>query len=184
MDVFFIYGLYDDAEPHVIRYVGQTKSLYKRIRVHYGSVYSCCGPAGVWKWSVLYFGRQIHMRLLEVVYGTRRNAIDREAWHIADQQANRGRLVNKFYAHQLACGIPATLATTQIELVHGIRSALRHTIGKASKGLVNSIARSVDRLGEEYPSLLICTNKDSYSRAVPRRGLALFRNQFCMCGMP
>lgn len=164
MDVFFIYGLVDSGEPDVVRYVGQTKSLANRFKVHHAEIHAYHGSAGAWKWSVLFFGRCFEMRLLEVVYGSRAEARVREKFHIDYHEHLHGRLMNgqEFTARQKAAGVPPIVVRHQLGMILKLRTLLKENLTKTRLEWIKDVAGFIDHTETAITSLMM-TKADSFT---------------------
>ncbi len=165
MDVFFVYGLVDSGEPDLIRYVGQTQSMSRRLKLHAMHLESYYGMAASWKWSVLFFGRTFEMRLIEVVYGDREKSLAREAFHISQQHQKTGRLTNAraYKSAQRLGGLSNATADSFLETHQLLRACIEES---ASESITYRVAKIIDRMETSHRSLMLCGRYDSFANAV------------------
>lgn len=159
---YFVYGLSDPAEPDVIRYVGQTDNLHRRLKVHRAEpIY---GPAGFWKWSVRFFGRRVAMQTIEVVDGTRQDSLDCERGHIARLEPS-GRLVNgpSYRRTNRAAGVQPVVVDAFFSCLR-ILQLLRRQGDETRAGYI--AARTADELETKFKSLRMCGPYDSFRHAL------------------
>lgn len=159
MDVFFIYGLVDEAYPDEIRYVGQTAALYKRWKAHRYNKFPQAWAARAWKASVAFFGRKVEVRLLEVVYGNRQDARGREQFHIHRLMTAGHRLMNGEAWSRRRRAVPS--ADRFIMLLIAFHDLLDSKTDPMLRGM-RRMADVIDRWEKDQPELLTCGKTDCF----------------------
>lgn len=159
---FVIYGFVDSGERDVVRYVGETKNIKRRTPAHRSVVNTTW--SGYWQWAVKFFGRSVQTVVLEEFDGTASHAIEREAWHIREQQRLHERLTNgsAFRDIVLINGMSAQAENLRcaLDVIRCMSRPLAFAKTRRS-GLVN-IGRLVDNLQTAHDCLRVCLDRDSF----------------------
>lgn len=146
---FTIYGLVDSASSS-IRYVGQTHNLRQRITCHRNERQYC--PLHFWKRGLKFFGRTFSAVELELVEGTRDDALGAERFFIDLMESAGCRLLNST-AYWARCKAP-------VESVHAYFGMLTTLFSLAQKenadyDCIWQLARTIDRFESANKSMIL-----------------------------
>lgn len=168
MDTYFIYGLYDSGFPREIRYVGQTESLVRRFKSH-TIAKEWFGPAGIWRHGVRFFGRSVEIAIIDVVRGTRDEAIACERFHI--KRLDTGRLVNgvEYNRRCVAAGISSRLRDVYRSGLATIFCGCRNLNSKTHRVLAREFSDIVDKLESEFPTMALWGPRDCFFYRVQKK---------------
>lgn len=155
MDTFFVYALFDPIAPDEIRYIGQTRSLTKRRHAYRW------GPVGYWKWCVEFFGRSIDVRLIDVVHGSKHDALRREA-DVIRENARRYPLMNavEYRARQWPLS-KHFVRCFELDFARFSRVAFDYSDHGRAKA--SDLAIHLDEMQSRHASLQLCTSPISFS---------------------
>jgi hypothetical protein len=164
MKTFFIYGLYDPAEPLVFRYVGQASSLRKRLSTHGTQLQAWNGVPAQWKWSVGLFGRKFQMAMIDVVCGVREDAFAAEQYHL-QRLAPHHRLDNAHMHRRRNMHVPRLVYDIYLRNIVALQ-AMATANGPQLLQSSRFIAGTLSDIEHEYPSMRLCTKSDCYSASM------------------
>lgn len=166
MNTFFIYGLYDPAEPLVFRYVGLAASLHKRLITHRTQLQPWNGVPAQWKWSVGLFRRKFQMAIIDAVRGDKGVALAAEQHHIRRLHSSH-RLENASSHRHRNADVPALVYAAYLRNIVALQGMATAT-GPHILQAVRFIAGTLVDIEESYPSMRLCTANDCYFDAAEK----------------